>query len=46
MIGNLFNPLITSYITGFTRAYLYRFMKKHNLENEVVAFATDSIAVV
>jgi len=46
VIGNLFNPVIASYITGFTRAYLYRFMKEHNLENEVVPFATDSFAVV
>ncbi|OLB91891.1 MAG: hypothetical protein AUH25_01670 [Thaumarchaeota archaeon 13_1_40CM_38_12] len=45
VMGNLFNPVIASYITGFTRAYLYRFMKEHNLENDVVAFATDSIAV-
>ncbi|MGI0102495.1 MAG: DNA polymerase [Nitrosotalea sp.] len=44
-MGNLFNPVIASYITGFTRAYLYRFMKENNLENHVVAFATDSIAV-
>ena len=45
VMGNLFNPVIASYITGFTRAYLYRFMKENNLENDVVAFATDSIAV-
>jgi hypothetical protein len=45
VIGNLFNPVIASYITGYTRAYLYRFVKENNLENDVVAFATDSIAV-
>ncbi|MDE1726093.1 MAG: DNA polymerase [Thaumarchaeota archaeon] len=45
VMGNLFNPVIASYITGFTRAYLYRFMKENKLENDVVAFATDSIAV-
>jgi len=45
MMGNLFNPAIASYITGFVRAQLYSFMKEHNLENDVVAFATDSIAV-
>jgi len=45
MMGNLFNPVIASSITGFVRAQLYRFMKEHNLENDVVAFATDSIAI-
>lgn len=45
MIGNLFNPVIASYITGFARSQLYRFMKENNLENDVVAFATDSIAM-
>jgi hypothetical protein len=45
VIGNLFNPVISAYITGFTRAYLYRFMKEHGIENEIVAFATDSVAV-
>lgn len=43
-MGNLFNPVIASYITGFTRAQLYRFMREHNLERDVIAFATDSIA--
>lgn len=43
-MGNLFNPVIASYITGFVRAQLYRFVMEHNLENETVAFATDSIA--
>jgi hypothetical protein len=45
IMGNLFNPVISAYITGFTRAYLYRFVKENNLENDVVAFATDSVAV-
>jgi len=44
VIGNLFNPVIAAYITGYTRAQLYRFIKENNLENQVVAFATDSIA--
>jgi hypothetical protein len=44
-MGNLFNPIIASFITGYTRAQLYQFMKNNNLEKEVVAFATDSIAV-
>lgn len=43
-IGNLFCPVIASFITGFARAQLYRFMRENNLENNIVAFATDSIA--
>ncbi|MDH5431231.1 MAG: DNA polymerase [Nitrosopumilus sp.] len=43
VMGNLFNPVIFSYITGFTRAQLYRFMRKNDLERDIVAFATDSI---
>lgn len=43
--GNLFNPVIASFITGFARAQLYSFVRDNNLENYVVAFATDSIAV-
>jgi len=44
VIGNLFNPVIAASITGYTRAQLYRFMQENNLENDVVAFATDSVA--
>lgn len=44
-MGNLFNPVIASFITGFTRAQLYRFVRKHDLEKQIVAFATDSVAV-
>ncbi|MBM2819831.1 MAG: Type polymerase [Nitrosarchaeum sp.] len=44
-MGNMFNQVIGSYITGFARAELYKFVRKYNLENHVVAFATDSIAV-
>lgn len=44
-MGNLFNPVIASCITGFARSQLYKFMRENNLENDVVAFATDSIAV-
>jgi DNA polymerase family B len=44
-MGNLFNPVISAFITGYTRAQLYRFMREHDLERSVVAFATDSIAV-
>lgn len=44
VIGNLFNPVIASYITGFTRRQLYEFTKKNKLDNFVVAYATDSVA--
>jgi hypothetical protein len=44
-MGNLYNQVIGSYITGFARAELYKFVRKHKLENQVVAFATDSVAV-
>jgi len=42
-IGNLFNPVIFATITGITRAQLYEFVQKHDLERYVVSFATDSI---
>lgn len=42
-IGNLFNPVVFSFITGYTRAQLYRFTQDHQIERETVAFATDSI---
>ncbi|WP_246282001.1 DNA polymerase [Nitrosopumilus ureiphilus] len=44
VIGNLFNPVIASYITGYTRRQLYEFTKKNKLDNFVVAYATDSVA--
>lgn len=43
IIGNLFNPVIFSFITGFARAQLYRFVVDSKIERDVVAFATDSI---
>jgi hypothetical protein len=43
VMGNLFCPVVASYITGFVRARLYSFMREHNLERNVVAFATDSV---
>lgn len=43
IIGNLFNPVIFSFITGFARAQLYRFVIKNDIERDMVAFATDSI---
>lgn len=42
-IGNLFSPIIASSITGITRAMLYEFVRQHDIENEIVSFATDSI---
>lgn len=42
-IGNLFNPVIFSHITGFARAQLFSFIQKHGIEKEMVSFATDSI---
>lgn len=43
IIGILFNPVIFAFITGFTRAQLYRLVIDNGLERDVVAFATDSI---
>jgi hypothetical protein len=45
IIGNLFNPVIFSFITGFARAQLYCFVTENKIEKEIVAFATDSICV-
>jgi len=42
-IGNLFNPVIASTITGTTRAMLYDFVQRNGIEKNVVSFATDSI---
>ena len=44
-IGNLFNPVIFAYITGYARAQLYGFVKQHGVERDVVAFATDSVCI-
>lgn len=44
-IGNLFNPVIFAFITGFARSQLISFVNKHGLEKDVVAFATDSVCV-
>jgi hypothetical protein len=43
VIGNLFNPVIFAFITGYTRAQLYKFVIDNGLERDVIAFATDSI---
>ncbi len=45
IMGNLFNPIIFSFITGFARAQLYSFVMRNKLERDVVAFATDSVCV-
>ena len=42
-IGNMFNPIVFSFITGFARAQLYKFTRQNRLEKQVVSFATDSI---
>ncbi|NQV39333.1 MAG: hypothetical protein HQ505_02135 [Nitrosopumilus sp.] len=44
-IGNIFNPVIFAYITGFARAQLMSFVKENHLEKDVVAFAIDSVCV-
>jgi hypothetical protein len=46
VMGNLFNPVMFAYITGYTRAKLYEFVTKNHLEQEIVAFATDSICTI
>jgi len=43
ILGNLFNPVIASTITGTTRAMLYDFVQRNRIEKNVVSFATDSI---
>ena len=42
-IGNIFNPVIVSTITGISRAMLYRFITEHGIEKDVVMMYTDSI---
>jgi hypothetical protein len=44
VMGNLFCPAIAAFVTGYARARLYTFVRQHGLDNDVVAFATDSIA--
>lgn len=43
MMGNLYNPVIFTSITGITRASLYKFIVQNKIEKETVAFATDSV---
>jgi len=42
----MFNPVIFAFITGYTRAQLYNFVRKHDIEKDVVFFATDSICSI
>ena len=44
-MGNLFNPVIFAFTTGFTRGQMYKFVRDSNLNKEVVSFATDSLCV-
>jgi hypothetical protein len=43
VMGNLFCPVIASHVTGFTRAQLFSAIHTHDLEHDLVAYATDSI---
>ena len=45
IMGNLFNPVIFAFITGYTRACLYRFVMENGIEKDVVSFATDSVCI-
>ena len=45
-IGSLFHPVIFASITGKTRAQLYEFMRKMDIEKQLVSFATDSICTI
>ena len=43
VIGNLYCPVISSHITGFTRAQLLTLTHEQEIVDDVVAYATDSI---
>lgn len=43
LMGNLFCPVIASHITGYTRAQLLSLTYNHRLDQDLVAYATDSI---
>jgi len=43
--GSLFNPFISTYITGLTRLELHKAVEKYGLVDDTVLFATDSIMV-
>jgi len=42
-MGNLFNPVIFSSITGMARAQLYDFIIKQGIEEDIVMMYTDSV---
>ncbi|GKS67413.1 hypothetical protein YTPLAS73_09600 [Nitrosarchaeum sp.] len=42
-MGNIFNPVIVSTITGIARAKLYSCIIKHGIENDIIMMYTDSI---
>lgn len=42
-VGNIFNPIIFAFLTGFVRAKMYNFIKTNNLWKNVIAIATDGI---
>lgn len=42
-MGNIFNPVIVSTITGITRARMYSCIVKNGIENDVIMMYTDSI---
>ena len=43
IMGNLFCPVIASHVTGYTRAQLLSLTHTYGLEQDLVAYATDSI---
>lgn len=43
IMGNLFCPVIAAHVTGYTRAQLLSLTHTYGLEQDLVAYATDSI---
>lgn len=43
IMGNLFCPVIAAHVTGYTRAQLLSLIHTYGLEQDLVAYATDSI---
>jgi hypothetical protein len=43
LMGNLFCPVIASHVTGYARAQLLSLTHNYGLEQDLVAYATDSI---
>ena len=46
VMGNLFCPVIAAHTTGFTRAQLFTTVNTYGLQEEITAFATDSITTM